>query len=108
MKLLVITPMYEIVGRPDLTFDTAAIHYLLKYRPADTEVLVIYTCFSPLREIGRYASPQTRRRYREHTRYVCDGIPVELIETQLLVKKLPLSPCQCRTPPRLECKVRGL
>lgn len=96
MKLLVITPMYEIVGRPDLTFDTAAIHYLLKYRPADTEILVIYTYFSPLREIGRYASPQTRRRYREHTRYVCDGIPVELIETQLLVKKLPLSPCPCR------------
>ena len=96
MKLLVITPMYEIVGRPDLTYDTAAIHYLLKYHPADTEVLVIYTYFSPLREIGRYASQQARRRYREHTCYVCDGIPVELIETQLLVKKLPLSPCQCR------------
>jgi len=96
MKLLVITPMYEIVGRPDLTFDTAAIHYLLKYHPADTEVLVIYTYFSPLREIGRYAAPEARRRYREHTRYVCDGIPVELIETQLLVKKLPLSAWQCR------------
>lgn len=96
MKLLVITPMYEIVGRPDLTYDTAAIHYLLKYHPADTEVLVIYTYFSSVREIGRYASPEARRRYREHTCYVCDGIPVELIETQLLMKKLPLSPYQCR------------
>lgn len=96
MKLLVITPMYEIVGRPDLTYDTAAIHYLLKYHPADTEVLVIYTYFSSVREIGRYASPEARRHYREHTCYVCDGIPVELIETQLLMKRFPLSPYQCR------------
>lgn len=103
MKILIITPMYEIKDRKNLFHDSSAVHYLLKHWGKECEILVIYTYFNSIKSIGRYVKLEERQWYKKGYEYNVDGINVEMIETQLLINQKRLNYTQVK---RLDNKIQ--
>ena len=83
MKVLLLTPLYYIKGRPNLFHDTSAIHYLIKYWSQENEVKVIYTYPNPFRKSLRYLKKSERYYLRHGYEYNVDGINVNMYEVPL-------------------------
>lgn len=87
MKILVLTQLYHIEGRPELKHDTSAIHYLVKNWTPDNEVLVINTYINYRNTIFRYLKRQDRKYFLNDYYFEKDGVKVWLVENQLLTKR---------------------
>lgn len=94
MKVVLITSLYYIEGRKNLFHDTNSMHYLLKYWPKDTEILVIHTYFNRTKEITRYLDSKEREYHKNGYSYYSDHIKTEMIETQLITKQMNLTTIQ--------------
>ncbi len=81
-KILVITPIYKICGRKELVRDSEAVHYLVKYWKEDNDVFVINSYINGISKIKRYFNINQLKYYFRGYKYICDDIPVQLIERQ--------------------------
>lgn len=90
MKILVVTPIYDIVGREDLIHDSSAIHYLISPLSSEHDIFVLDTYLASIKEIKRFVNKTSRNYYRNGYEYDDEGIHVNLIETQLLPKQVKL------------------
>ncbi len=86
-KILIITPIYKIVGRKELVRDTECVHDLVKYWKKEHNIYVINVYPSGLRKVLRLLKPQQLKYFLNGYNYDCDGIPVTLIEKQNLFIK---------------------
>lgn len=86
-KVLLITPLYKIIGRKDLIKDSEAIHDLVKYwKDFNIDLHVIDVYINGLSKIYNIFNRDFLKYYRKGYNYICDGIPVTLIERQNIYK----------------------
>lgn len=94
MNVLVITPIYHIVGRPDLFHDSSAIHYLLKPLSKDNSIFVLNTYCASIRELPKRLLVRRTPKVSPFE-YSVDGINVRMYESQFLPKQVYFNPIQC-------------
>lgn len=85
-KILIITPIYKIVGRNDLFKDSEAVHYLIKDWKKDNDIYVINMYINGLSHIFRYRKYANIQGLKSGFDYFADDIPVTLIERQRFYK----------------------
>jgi glycosyltransferase involved in cell wall biosynthesis len=82
MKILLLSTIYHIEGRPDLFHDTSAIHYLVKHWAKDNEVRVLNTYTHSYKKVLRYLNAENRKNYNAGYSFEKDGVKVKLVEIQ--------------------------
>ncbi|MEN6511517.1 MAG: glycosyltransferase family 4 protein [Chloroherpetonaceae bacterium] len=102
MRILVITPIYNIEGRKELFHDSSAIHYLFNLIAEHHDVYVLNTYFASIRELSRFIKKDALKYFIFGYQYNSDNVKVEMIETQLLYKQVFLTKFQQK---RLEKKI---
>lgn len=85
-KILVITPIYKIIGRNELNRDTECVHDLIKKWKQHSEVQVIFTYIRGLSQLPSFFNPTQLKYYINGYRYNCDDIDVLLLERQNVIK----------------------
>ncbi len=81
-NILLITPMYQIIGREELERDSICIYDLTKYWTSSNNLLVINNFPMGIRKITRFLKKENRIYYENGYHYHCGDIPVFLIERQ--------------------------
>ena len=84
-KILLITPLFKIVGRDDLFRDTEAIYDLVKYWGSDAEVYVLNTYIHGFSEIKGVLKKERLRYYRVGYDYNAENIKTTLVERQNII-----------------------
>ena len=97
MKILLITPIYHIEGRPDLFHDSSAIHYLVSPLAKDNDIKVVDTYCSSFREL--FTRQGLRKAFSKQKKYSYDknGVSVDLYEYQFLPKQIKFSKKQAKS-----------
>ena len=86
-KVLLITPLYKIIGRKDLINDSEAIHDLVKYwKDFNIDLHVIDIYINGLKKVFNLFNHDFIKYYNKGYNYLCDDIPVTLIERQNIYK----------------------
>lgn len=84
MNILVLTPLYKIIGRESLERNTEVIHHFAKYwvKEPDVEVRVVNTYLNPGRNMTFLLKSGEFKNYLTPYDYEVDGVKVHLTEVQ--------------------------
>lgn len=84
MNILILTPLYKIVGRESLERNTEVIHHFAKYwvKEPDVKVRVVNTYLNPGRNMTFLLKKGELKNYLTPYDYETDGVKVHLTEVQ--------------------------
>lgn len=84
MNILILTPLYKIVGRESLERNTEVIHHFAKYwvKEPDVKVRVVNTYLNPGRNMTFLLKRGELKNYLTPYDYETDGVKVHLAEVQ--------------------------
>lgn len=86
LNIVVISPIYKIVGREEVFKDSESVHDLVKYWGKDNNVKVFFPYIRGVKHIFKFFNPQNINYYFNGYDFNCDNISVTMIDWQ---KKYP-------------------
>ncbi len=83
--VLVVTPLYKIMGRNDLIQDSDCVHTLVKYWTNDYNVNVLFNYINGFSKIKNIITPNKMKKILNGYNYDCDNVNVVISERQNLI-----------------------
>ena len=82
--IIVISPIYKIIGRSELNRDTECVHDLIKYWTKDHNLYVFFPYVRGLKRLPYFFKKDQLNYYLNGYDYECDNIKVRILERQNL------------------------